>query len=77
MQIGDWSHFSSMAGFADYDPVYVPEGRDAKELAALQKQAMKEFYFRPKQIYSLLRNITSFNDIKLFYYGARSVLFKD
>ncbi|MBN1552168.1 cobalamin-dependent protein [bacterium] len=76
MKVTDWSHFSSMAGFADYDPVYVPEGRDAKELAQLQKRAMREFYMRPKQIWNLIRNITSFNDIKMYYYGARSLLFK-
>lgn len=77
MKVNDWSHFSSMAGFADYDPVYVPEGRDAKEMSNLQKQAMKEFYLRPKQIFSLLANTRSWNDIMLYYYGARSVLFKD
>ncbi len=77
MTVNDWSHFSSMAGFADYDPVYVPEGRDPKEMSNLQKQAMKEFYFRPKQIWSLLTNIRSMHDVMLYYYGARSVLFKE
>lgn len=76
MDTGDWSHFSSMAGFADYDPVFVPEGRDPAEMAQLQKRAMREFYLRPKQIFSLLRNVTSWNDIKMFYYGAKSVLLK-
>jgi len=76
MKTDDWSHFSSMAGFADYDPVFVPEGRDAAEMARLQKQAMREFYLRPRQILNLLKNVTSWNDIKMFYYGARSVLLK-
>ncbi|HPQ39388.1 MAG TPA: radical SAM protein [bacterium] len=76
MRTDDWSHFSSMAGFADYDPVFVPEGRDAREMARLQKQAMREFYMRPHQILSLLKNITSWNDIKMYYYGAKSVLIK-
>lgn len=76
MKAGDWSNFSSMAGFADYDPVFVPEGRDAREMARLQKQAMREFYMRPRQILSLLKNITSWNDIKMYYYGAKSVLLK-
>ena len=77
MTFSDWSHFSSMAGFADYDPVYTPEGRDPKELSRLQKQAMKEFYFRPRQIANLLKNINSWNDIKMYYYGALSVILKD
>ncbi len=76
MEVKDWSHFSSMAGFADYDPVFVPEGREPAELASLQKKAMKEFYLRPRQIINLLKNVTSFQDIKMYYYGAKSVLFK-
>ncbi|MCD4655873.1 B12-binding domain-containing radical SAM protein [bacterium] len=76
MKVDDWSHFSSMAGFADYDPVFVPEGRDPLEMAKLQKQAMREFYLRPRQILNLMRNITSWNDIKMYYYGAKSVLLK-
>lgn len=72
----DWSRFSSMAGFADYDPVFVPEGRDPKEMAQLQKQAMREFYFRPRQVYNMMRNIKSWKDIKMLYYGAKSVLTK-
>ncbi|MBN1357112.1 cobalamin-dependent protein [bacterium] len=76
MAVTDWSHFSSMSGFADYDPVYVPEGRDGRELAALQKTAMKEFYMRPKQILNLLGNITSINDVRMIYYGAKSVIWK-
>lgn len=72
----DWSHFSSMAGFAEYDPVFVPEGRDPKEMARLQKQAMREFYMRPRQVLNLLRNVTSWKDIRMLYYGARSLLLK-
>lgn len=72
----DWSHFSSMAGFAEYDPVFVPEGRDPKEMAQLQKQAMREFYMRPRQVLNLLRNVTSWKDIRMLYYGARSLLLK-
>ncbi len=76
MRTDDWSHFSSMAGFADYDPVFVPEGRTPAELKQLQKQAMRDFYLRPRQLWSLIRNITSWKDIKMYYYGARSVLIK-
>ncbi len=72
----DWSHFSSMAGFADYDPVFVPEGREPREMSLLQKQAMREFYMRPRQVVNLLKNVTSWKDIKMLYYGARSLLLK-
>jgi anaerobic magnesium-protoporphyrin IX monomethyl ester cyclase len=76
MNSNDWSHFSSMAGFADYDPVFVPQGRTPAEMKQLQKHAMREFYLRPRQLISLMKNITSWNDIKMYYYGARSVLLK-
>lgn len=72
----DWSHFSSMSGFADYDPVFVPEGRDPKEMSQLQKRAMREFYFRPRQVYHMMKNVKSWKDVKMLYYGARSVLIK-
>ena len=70
----DWRYFSSMAGFGGYDPVYIPEGRDARELRQWQKRATREFYLRPRQIWDLLRNITSFHDIKLYLGVARELL---
>ena len=75
LKTDDWRYFSSMAGFGEYDPVYIPEGRDARELKQLQKRATREFYIRPRQIWDLLRNITSFHDIKLYLGVARELLF--
>ncbi len=72
----DWSRFSSMAGFTEYDPVFVPEGREPKELKQMQKLATREFYLRPRQILNLLRNIRSGSDIKMYYYAAQSLLSK-
>jgi len=72
----DWSRFSSMAGFTDYDPVFVPKGREPSELKDLQKQATREFYLRPKQVFHLLKNTRSWKDIKMYYYAARSLFEK-
>ncbi len=69
----DWSRFSSMAGFTDYDPVFVPKGRDPKELKRLQKLATRRFYLRPKQIWNLLRNTRSLADVKMYLYAAQSL----
>ncbi len=71
----DWSRFSSMAGFSDYDPSYVPMGRDPAEMKRLQKLATRQFYLRPKQIMRLLANTRSTKDLKLYFEAARS-LFK-
>ncbi|MBN2055922.1 cobalamin-dependent protein [bacterium] len=70
----DWSRFSSMAGFTDYDPVFAPEGRSAAELKQLQMKATREFYLRPRQIMYLIRNIHSFKDMKMYFYAAQSLL---
>ncbi len=72
----DWSRFSSMAGFSDYDPVYVPEGREPGELKKLQKTATREFYLRPRQIFHLLKNMKGWKDFKMYFYAARSLLDK-
>ena len=74
LKTDDWRYFSSMAGFGGYDPVYVPEGREARELRQWQKRATRDFYLRPRQIWDLLRNITSFHDIKLYLGVARELL---
>lgn len=70
----DWSMLSSMIGFSECDPAYVPTGRDPKELKSLQRKAMKEFYFRPKQIWGFAKNIHSLNDIKRYLWGAYGLL---
>lgn len=69
----DWSRFSSMAGFTDYDPVFVPQGRSGSELKQLQKRATREFYLRPRQIGNLLRNTRSLTDVKMYFYAVQSL----
>jgi len=71
----DWKRFSSQAGYANFDPIFVPEGRTAEELKTLQRRAMREFYFRPRQVLDMLKNMSSVADIGLYFTVAKSLVF--
>jgi radical SAM superfamily enzyme YgiQ (UPF0313 family) len=71
----DWKRFSSQAGYANFDPIFVPEGRTAEELKTLQRRAMREFYFRPRQVIDMLKNMSSVADIGLYFTVAKSLVF--
>jgi len=51
----DWSLFNSMAGLGDSQYFYVPKGRTIEDLTKIQKSAHKRFYFRPKQLWRVIR----------------------
>lgn len=70
----DWSRFNSQAGYASYDPVFIPEGRTGPEMKELQRLATKEFYLRPRQIVELIRHITGWADIKLYMEVVKSII---
>ena len=74
--IGDdtWSRLIPGIGFSKAEPVFVPEGRDPKELKAKQRRAARIFYLRPQPIWNLAHNIRSFNDFKRYFYAARLLL---
>lgn len=65
----DWEKFST---YPEDKPVYIPEGRDARELKQLQTRAFKEFYFRPSYLLNRLMSVASFSDllkhVKVAYY---------
>lgn len=69
-----WSRLIPGIGFSGAEPVFVPEGRDPKELKAKQQRAARTFYFRPRPIWNLANNIRSFNDFKRYFYGAKLLL---
>lgn len=47
-----------------FDIVFVPDGFTEAELRYWVKRAYRQFYFRPKIIFSYLRRLTSFNQFK-------------
>lgn len=65
----DWERFIAWADWAgNFDPIYVPEGMNAKELIGLQRKAMFSYYMRPRII---LKNIVKRRiSLKFLFYGA-------
>lgn len=45
-------------------PPYIPQGMTADELRKMVSYAYRSFYFRPKQLFNILKNITSISQIK-------------
>ena len=70
----DWSRASSMAGFSSYEPLFVPEGRTGDEMKRWQRRAMREFYLRPRQIWTILSQTKTMADAQLLFQAARAVV---
>lgn len=61
--------------FHGWSPVFVPTGyRDADEVRAMQKEAFRRFYFRPRYIWKKILKIRSITDIKRYLKGFRFVI---
>jgi len=69
----EWENYQTWAGWSDKELAYVPEGRNQEEIKQLQKQAMREFYLRPRFIIKQLKNLTSWNAIKTYANGAYAI----
>lgn len=76
----DWSKLHQGVGFSEYDPLYIPKGRGAKELKRLQKRAHLEFYLSPRRILYISRiwdiswkGIRSWEDIRMYWRIAKSL----
>lgn len=70
LNFSDWRRFSLMAGYSKGFPVYVPKGRDPKELARLQRYANLTFFLRPRVMMVYLRRMKGIRAIKDITYGA-------
>lgn len=55
---------------------YAPKGLTKKKLKSLQRRAYLEFYLRPSILYKMLRDIKSFNHLKLTLKRGWDYLFK-
>jgi len=76
----DWSKLHQGVGFSEYDPVWIPKGRDAKELKKLQRRAHLEFYLSPRRIFYIPRicdiswkEVKSWEDIRVYWRIAKSL----
>ena len=70
----NWEDYQTWAGWADKDLVFVPKGREAKELKEMQKRAMREFFLRPKVIFRLVTKIKSYDMFKMYFAGAYALV---
>ncbi|MBP7652244.1 cobalamin-dependent protein [Candidatus Dependentiae bacterium] len=53
----DWEKYSQYANFTDNEPIWTPEKITGSEIKKIVMNAYIQFYFRPKIIFKLLKNI--------------------
>lgn len=70
----NWSTYKSWSGFTDSPLPYVAKGRSEKELKNLQKRALREFYFRPKVMFRILKNMSSLDALKYCLKGFLALI---
>ena len=66
----NWEDYRSWGGWTEGELVYVSAGRSSVELKNLQRQALKQFYLRPKVILRFLRNMDFLSNLKRYIAGA-------
>lgn len=52
-----WLRYSSYVSYTRNEPIWVTEGLGADELKALQKRAVRSFYFRPRHFIAQVRRL--------------------
>ncbi len=52
-----WLRYSSYVSYTDNDPIWVTPGLSSAELKALQKKAVRSFYFRPRHFVAQLKRL--------------------
>jgi len=65
----NWSEYNTWSGWTDKQLPYMPENREEKELKRLQRQAMVNFYLRPKIIIKFMLQLNSFESFKKYFRG--------
>jgi radical SAM superfamily enzyme YgiQ (UPF0313 family) len=66
----DWSKYNTWSGWKNQDNLpYIAKGRSLPELIQLQKQALRQFYLRPRVILRFLKSIQSLYDLKKYTLG--------
>ena len=61
--------------YNEWTPVFVPKGyKSAEEVKAIQSEAFRRFYFRPKFIAKKILSIRTWTDVVRYWKGFRFVL---
>ena len=68
-----WKRYSAYIAFTGNAPIWVTPGLTAEELRVLQKRAIKEFYFRPRQFLYQLQRL-SFSEMAKAFSAFGAVL---
>ena len=67
----DWSKYNTWSGWKGEETLpFVSAGRTVEELSGLQKQALREFYIRPRVVLRFLRTISSIYDVQKYLAGC-------
>ncbi len=66
----DWDNYQTWGGFSDGELPWVTNGRESKDLKAMQRLALRSFYFRPKIILRKITNIDNLPILKKYVLGA-------
>lgn len=64
-----WLRYSAYISFTHNEPIWVTPGLTATTLKKLQKKALRDFYFRPKQLFAQLKRVhpsSLFSSIQTF-----------
>ena len=74
--INEWGILNeNFDNFHNWSPVFIPKGyKNSEELQAMQREAFRRFYLRPKYIIRRISKIRSADDIKRNLKGARMVM---
>ena len=70
----DWERFTSFSSMTAYEPIYTPKGMITSDLIKMQKQAFKEFYFRPSYILKRLLKLKSKTELINVFNAGRTLL---
>lgn len=66
----DWDNYQTWSGFSDDELPWVSHGRNSEELKALQRHALKSFYFRPRVILRKIKHIDNWLILRKYALGA-------
>jgi anaerobic magnesium-protoporphyrin IX monomethyl ester cyclase len=71
----DWTKYNTWSGWKGEKEIpFVVQGRTPEELSALQKKALRDFFFRPAVIYRFIKSIKSLDDIKKYLSGFATLV---
>ena len=69
-----WQRYSAYSCFTDHQPIWTPPGLSFRQLKSLQRRALREFYFRPRQFFFQMKRM-KFSDLGGIFSALKDILF--